>query len=60
MTLDSGKTSEQIKAEIDQTRAGMSNKIDTIQDRLNPDNLKQQAQNNNPRFETLGSVTLSD
>lgn len=33
-----------IKAEIERTRNQMSNKIDTLQDRLHPDNLKQQAQ----------------
>jgi len=33
-----------IKAEIERTRSQMSNKIDTLQDRLHPDNLKQQAQ----------------
>jgi len=35
---------EAIKAEIERTRSQMSNKIDTLQDRLHPDNLKSQAQ----------------
>lgn len=33
-----------IKAEIERTRSQMSNKIDTLQERLNPDTLKVQAQ----------------
>lgn len=33
-----------IKAEIERTRSQMSNKIDTLQERLHPDNLKHQAQ----------------
>ena len=39
-----GKSSEEIRAEIDRTRSQMTEKIDTIQDRLSPDYLKQQAQ----------------
>jgi hypothetical protein len=39
-----GKSSEEIRAEIDRKRSEMTEKIDTIQDRLSPDNLKQQAQ----------------
>ena len=35
--------SEQIRANIARTRREMSEKIDTIQDRLDPDNLKVQA-----------------
>ncbi len=35
--------SEAIKEDIERTRNNMSRKIDSIQDRLNPDNLKQQA-----------------
>jgi len=39
-----GKSSEEIRAEIDRKRSEMTEKIDSIQDRLSPDNLKQQAQ----------------
>jgi hypothetical protein len=39
-----GKSSEEIRAEIDRKRSQMTEKIDTIQDRLSPDNLKLQAQ----------------
>jgi ElaB/YqjD/DUF883 family membrane-anchored ribosome-binding protein len=39
-----GKSSDQIKADIERTRNEMTEKIDTIQDRLSPDNLKLQAQ----------------
>lgn len=39
-----GQTSEEIRADIEQTRRQMGRKIDTIQDRLDPQNLKQQAQ----------------
>ncbi len=39
-----GKSSDQIKADIERTRSEMTEKIDTIQDRLSPDNLKMQAQ----------------
>jgi hypothetical protein len=39
-----GKSSEEIRAEIERTRSQMGDKIDTIQDRLSPDHLKQQAQ----------------
>lgn len=35
---------EAIKAEIERTRSQMSSKIDTLQERLHPDNLKHQAQ----------------
>jgi len=35
--------SDAIKEDIERTRSNMSRKIDSIQDRLNPDNLKQQA-----------------
>jgi len=35
--------SDAIKEDIERTRNNMSRKIDSIQDRLNPDNLKQQA-----------------
>lgn len=34
---------EEIRAEMEATRAGMSETIDAIQDRLNPDDLKEQA-----------------
>lgn len=39
-----GKSSEEIRADIERTRSDMSEKIDTIQERLSPDNLKLQAQ----------------
>jgi hypothetical protein len=39
-----GKSSDQIKADIERTRSEMTEKIDTIQERLSPDNLKLQAQ----------------
>ncbi len=39
-----GKSSEEIRAEIERKRSQMTEKIDTIQDRLSPDNLKLQAQ----------------
>ena len=39
-----GKSSEEIRAEIERKRSQMTEKIDTIQDRLSPDNLKIQAQ----------------
>jgi hypothetical protein len=39
-----GKSSEEIRAEIERKRSQMTEKIDTIQDRLSPDHLKQQAQ----------------
>jgi hypothetical protein len=42
MAQDSGEV-EQIKAEIEETRAGMSETIDEIQDRLKPANLARQA-----------------
>ncbi len=38
------KSSEEIRADIERTRNNMTEKIDTIQDRLSPDNLKVQAQ----------------
>jgi len=41
---DSEKSSDEIKADIERTRNNMSAKLDSIQDRLSPDNLKQQAQ----------------
>jgi ElaB/YqjD/DUF883 family membrane-anchored ribosome-binding protein len=37
-------TSEEIKADIERTRNNVSEKIDTIQERLSPENLKHQAQ----------------
>ena len=42
MAQDSGEV-EQIKAEIEETRAGMSETIDEIQERLRPANLARQA-----------------
>ena len=39
-----GKSSDAIKADIERTRSEMTEKIDTIQERLSPDNLKVQAQ----------------
>ena len=42
MAQDSGDV-EQIKAEIEETRAGMSETIDEIQERLRPANLARQA-----------------
>jgi hypothetical protein len=39
-----GKSSEEIRAEIELKRGQMTEKFDTIQDRLSPDNLKLQAQ----------------
>lgn len=39
-----GKSSDAIKADIERTRNEMTEKIDTIQERLSPDNLKMQAQ----------------
>jgi hypothetical protein len=44
MNDEPGKTSEEIRAEIEQTRNRMSERLDTIQDRLSPDHLKLQAQ----------------
>jgi len=44
MNGENGKTSEEIQAEIEQTRNRMSERLDTIQDRLSPDHLKLQAQ----------------
>lgn len=44
MNDDNGKTSDEIKAEIERTRSRMSEKIDTLQERLSPDHLKHQAQ----------------
>ncbi len=43
-TSTEGKSSEEIRAEIERKRSQMTEKIDTIQDRLSPDHLKQQAQ----------------
>jgi hypothetical protein len=43
-TSSEGKSSEELRAEIERTRSQMGSKIDTIQDRLSPDTLKQQAQ----------------
>jgi ElaB/YqjD/DUF883 family membrane-anchored ribosome-binding protein len=42
MAQDSGEV-EQLKAEIEETRAGMSETIDEIQERLRPANLARQA-----------------
>jgi gas vesicle protein len=39
-----GRTSEEIRAEIERTRNQMSEKIDSLQERLRPETLKQQAQ----------------
>lgn len=44
MNETNGRSSEAIKADIERTRNEMTEKIDTIQERLSPDNLKQQAQ----------------
>lgn len=38
------ESSNEIKADIERTRNAMSNKIDRIQERVSPENLKQQAQ----------------
>lgn len=44
MNENNGKSSDAIKADIERTRNEMSERIDTLQERLNPDTLKAQAQ----------------
>lgn len=44
MNYESAETPEAIRADIERTRAGMSAKINTIQERLSPQNLQEQAQ----------------
>lgn len=43
-TVTNGESSEAIRAEIERTRSQMSNKIDSIQNRLSPETIKAQAQ----------------
>src|SRR3954471_23622969 len=40
---ESAEEPEQIRAQIEDTRAEMSSTIDAIQEKLNPDNVKEQA-----------------
>lgn len=59
MSSEHGESSNEIRADIEQTRSRMSQRVDEIQEQLSPENLKQQARSTVRELVDEGTAAIS-